>query len=308
MLRKLKDGQVYVSVDEVHRHLKNTGNTMTKETIQGTKCSLEYEKVKHGGKNNREGLSKAKTYYKLVDAVWKNLPNTRITPALRYNSLQLEQRVEDKSRRKTKARGKRVPNNKRKRRIIQSPSPAAQNKKPVKRESLTNKMVQLQRLYISNNGAAPLSLLQPDHIYTPSVPLPPASFQYAEKILHYILHGVRGPALAHIIGALTAKEEAASAEEVKFTGKEVKLIPEDAATMHPVIVNPNTSFQKNLILGLGLIPCPERKVSHDAYICILASDMVMKIRKPRYLSPMQQCIGNCLQTIADRLCWIICIR
>ena len=175
------------------------------------------------------------------------------------------------------------------------------------RGSLINKVVQLQRLYISNNGAAPLSLLQPDHIHTPSASSS-GIFSICRKILHYILHGVRGPALAHIIGALTAKEEAASAEEAKFTGKEVKLIPEDAATMHPVIVNPNTSFQKNLILGLGLIPCPERKVSHDAYICILASDMVMKIRKPRYLSPMQQCIGNCLQTIADRLCWIICIR
>ena len=74
--------------------------------------------------------------------------------------------VEDKSRRKTKARGKRAPYNKRKRRLIQSPSSAAQNQIQVKRESLTNKMVQLQRLYISNNGAAPLSLLQPDHIYT----------------------------------------------------------------------------------------------------------------------------------------------
>ena len=34
MLNNLKDGQVYISVDEVHQYLKNAGNTIAKETIQ----------------------------------------------------------------------------------------------------------------------------------------------------------------------------------------------------------------------------------------------------------------------------------
>ena len=54
----------------------------------------------------------------------------------------------------------------------------------------------------------PLSLLQPKHLFIRSAPDPHHRFDM-QKILHYILHGVEGPALAHIIGMLTAMEEEA---------------------------------------------------------------------------------------------------
>ncbi len=290
MLRNLKDGQVYVSVDEVHQYLKKTGNVITKEKIQGTKCSLEYEKVNHGAKNNRDGPAKVKTYYKLVDVAWKKLPETRAIPILRYNSLQLHQESSKKAKAKRKS-GQEIPA-----RVKQRLRFSDRKKTIIKTERLlANKMAQLQRLYVANNGAAPSSLLQPERLYqSQSVPLPPSSFRYAEKILHYIFHGVRGPALAHIIGTLTAKEEATSAEGTKMTAEDVKLMPEHAEPLHPPIKNPNTSFHRSLVLGLGLISCPKQTVSNDAYVCILASDMVMKIRKRRYMSPMQQLIGSCL--------------
>ena len=48
MLHNLKDGQVYISVDDVHQYLKNAGNTIAKETIQRTQCKDSvYEKVRH---------------------------------------------------------------------------------------------------------------------------------------------------------------------------------------------------------------------------------------------------------------------
>ena len=46
----------------VCKQLMRTGNMITKKKIQGTKCSLEYEKVNHGAKNNRDGPAKVKTY------------------------------------------------------------------------------------------------------------------------------------------------------------------------------------------------------------------------------------------------------
>ena len=189
MLRNLKDGQVYVSVDEVHQYLKKTGNVITKEKIQGTKCSLEYEKVNHGAKNNRDGPAKVKTYYKLVDVAWKKLPETRAIPILRYNSLQLHQESSKKAKAKRKS-GQEIPA-----RVKQRLRFRDRKKTIIKTERLlANKMAQLQRLYVANNGAAPSSLLQPERLYqSQSVPLPPSSFRYAEKILHYIFHGVRGP-------------------------------------------------------------------------------------------------------------------
>ena len=68
MLHNLKDGQVYISVDDVHQYLKNAGNTIAKETIQRIQCKDSvYEKVRHGAKNSRNGSKKSKIYYKLID-------------------------------------------------------------------------------------------------------------------------------------------------------------------------------------------------------------------------------------------------
>ncbi len=41
MLRNLKDGQVYVSVDEVHQYLKKTGNVITKEKMYDYKPTVK---------------------------------------------------------------------------------------------------------------------------------------------------------------------------------------------------------------------------------------------------------------------------
>ena len=314
MLHNLKDGQVYISVDDVHQYLKNAGNTIAKETIQRTQCKDSvYEKVRHGAKNSRNGSKKSKIYYKLIDIERKNLPMTRTVPILRYNSLQLQQDLQDKTAEmETKVKqNERGAHNKRKRKLLKRKLlPTPSNQKPGTKKwsmghSLANKIAQLQHLYVENSGAAPLSLLQPKHLFIRSAPDPPPSFRYAEKILHYILHGVEGPALAHIIGMLTAMEEEAS-KEVKSAAAEVTLTPEDPIPMHPPVENPTTSVHKSLVLGLGLVHTKE-KLSHAHYVCILASDIVMKVRKPRYMSPMQQVMGNflfannCRSVVADTL-------
>ena len=285
MLHNLKDGQVYISVDDVHQYLKNAGNTIAKETIQRTRCKDSvYEKVRHGAKNSRNGSKKSKIYYKLIDIERKNLPMTRTVPILRYNSLQLQQELQDKTAEmETKAKQNgRGAHNKRKRKLLKrkllpTPSNQKSNQKPGTKKwsmghSLANKMAQLQHLYVENNGAAPLSLLQPKHLFIRSAPDPPPSFRYAEKILHYILHGVEGPALAHIIGMLTAMEEEAS-KEVKSAAAEVTLTPEDPTPMHPPVENLTTSVHKSLLvffLGTRLHFCSRILYLHTSCSLVLS--------------------------------------
>ena len=182
MLHNLKDGQVYVSVDDVHKYLKNTGNMITKETIQGTKCSLEYEKVKHGAKNNRNGAVKAKIYYKLVD---NGALQTKQTIPIIHNTYtyipHYALALQEKRRMKKKLKGKRGEHNKRKRRILQTPL-SGKNEKPANKERLiANKMALLQCLYVANNGAAPLLLPKTANIYLWSYPVAQYSL-YNNKI------------------------------------------------------------------------------------------------------------------------------